>query len=212
MSDTSTKKFDITGTIRHHFESAKMALLNIPLWVWPLPFLLCFVILLLRISPIGWMTEKPVQEIIAPTVICLTALLVLFVHHWTRELFTLMLACLVWALFMRELHFIGTSRALYAMVIVLAWLASSRRDQIVEFLSQRAIGTLLSLSLWTYFVSKLFDRHVFRSLPDYALWHDNVEETLETSGHVLTFALVVMTLRYASLRGGKGAKDNKATR
>ncbi len=208
MTGTTTRKFDITGTIRHHFESAKMALLGIPFWVWPLPFVLCLVILLIRQTPIGWMTEKPVQEIIAPTVICLTAILVLFVHRWTRELFTLMLAALVWALFMRELHFIGTSRALYATIIVLAVLASYKRDEIAEFLNQRAIGTLLPLAMWTYFVSKLFDRHVFRSLPDYALWHDNVEETLETSGHVMTFALVVMTLRYASLRSRKGAKNN----
>jgi hypothetical protein len=209
MASISVEKFDIAGTIRHHFESAKIALLNTPYWVWPLPFLLCVVILLIRETPIGWMTEKPVMEIIAPTIIGLTAMLVLFVHHWTRELFTLMLACLVWALFMRELHFYGTSRGLYITIIVLTVMASYKRDELKEFLSQRAIGTLLPLALWTYFVSKLFDRHVFRSLPDYALWHDNVEETLEASGHVITLALVVMTLRYASLRIQKRAGNKK---
>lgn len=211
MASKTTKKFDIAGTIRHHFESAKMALLNIPFWVWPLPFLFCVVILLIRQSPIGWMTEKPNQEIIAPTVICLTAILVLFVHRWTRELFTLMLACLVWALFMRELHFFGTSRALYITVIVLAVMASYKRDELAEFLSQRAIGTLLPLALWTYFVSKQFDRHVFSFLPDYVLWHDNVEETLETCGHVLTFSLVIATLRYASTRSQKNTRAKKKT-
>ncbi len=210
MADASTKKFDIAGTISHHFESAKIALLNTPYWVWPLPFLLCIVILLIRQSPVGWMTEKPVMEIIAPTIIGLTAILVLFVHRWTRELFTLMLACLVWALFMRELHFYGTGRGLYITVFVLAVMASYKRDELKEFLSQRAIGTLLPLALWTYFVSKLFDRHVFRSLPDYLLWHDNVEETLEASGHAFTLALVIMTLRYASLRIQKGEGNKKA--
>lgn len=209
MASKTTKKFDIAGTVRHHFQSAKMALLNIPLWVWPLPFLLCVVILLIRQSPIGWMTEKPNQELIAPTVICLTAMLALFVHRWTRELFTLMLACLVWALFLRELHFIGTSRALYITVIALTIIASYKRDELAEFLSQRAIGILLPLALWTYFVSKLFDRHVFYFMPDYVLWHDNVEETLETCGHVITFALVIATLRYASTRIKKSPKSKK---
>lgn len=157
------------------------------------------------------MTEKPNQELIAPTVICLTAMLVLFVHRRTRELFTLMLACLVWALFMRELHFIGTSRALYITVITLTIIASYKRDELAEFLSQRAIGTLLPLALWTYFVSKLFDRHVFQFIPDYALWHENVEETLETCGHVFTFSLVIATLRYASTRIKKSSRSKKKT-
>ena len=182
MTRKAKKKFDIAGTILHHLESAKMTLLGIPFWVWPMPFLLCIVILLIRQPPIGWMTEKPVQEIIAPTVICLTAVLVLFVHRWTRELFTLMLAVLVWALFMRELHFYGTGRGLYATVIVLAFLASAKRDKLGDFLGQRSIGALLGLSLWTYIVSKMFDRHYFSFLPAYHDWNNNVEETLDTCG------------------------------
>jgi len=209
MTRKAKKKFDIAGTILHHLESAKMTLLGIPFWVWPMPFLLCIVILLIRQTPIGWMTEKPVQEIIAPTVICLTAVLVLFVHRWTRELFTLMLAVLVWALFMRELHFYGTGRGLYATVIVLAFLASAKRDKLGEFLGQRSIGALLGLSLWTYIVSKMFDRHYFSFLPAYHDWNNNVEETLETCGHLFVLSLVVMTLRFASLRSKKSSGDKK---
>ncbi len=209
MTRKAKKKFDIAGTILHHLESAKMTLLGIPFWVWPMPFLLCVVILLIRQSPIGWITEKPVQEIIAPTVICLTAVLVLFVHRWTRELFTLMLAVLVWALFMRELHFYGTGRGLYATVIVLAFLASAKRDILGEFLGQRSIGALLGLSIWTYIVSKMFDRHYFSFLPAYHDWNNNVEETLETCGHLFVLSLVVMTLRYASLRSREISGDKK---
>ncbi len=209
MTRKAKKKFDIAGTILHHLESAKMTLLGIPFWVWPMPFLLGVVILLIRQSPIGWLTEKPVQEIIAPTVICLTAVLVLFVHRWARELFTIMLAVLVWALFMRELHFIGTSWALYATVVVLAFLASAKRDELSEFLGQRSIGALLGLSLWTYIVSKMFDRHYFSFLPAYHDWNNNVEETLETCGHLFVLSLVVMTLRYASLRSREISGDKK---
>jgi len=211
MTRKNKKKFDIASAIFHHLESAKITLLGIPFWVWPMPFLLCVVILLIRQTPIGWMTEKPVQEIIAPTVISLTAVLVLFVHRWTRELFTLFLAILVWALFMRELHFYGTGRGLYATVIVLAFLASAKRDELSEFLGQRSIGALLGLSLWTYIVSKMFDRHYFSFLPAYHDWNNNVEETLETCGHLFVLSLVVMTLRYASLRSREGSRSKKKT-
>lgn len=202
MAGFQLEKSDIGGAVRHHFESAKITLLNTPYWVWPAPFLMSVVILLIRETPIGWITEKPVMEIIAPTIIGLTAILTLFVHYWTRELFTLMLAFLVWALFLRELHFYGTSKGLYITVTALAIIASLKRENLRAFLSRRAIGTLLPLAMWTYFISKMFDRHMFRFLPDYGLWHNNVEETLEVIGHALTFALVIMTLRYASLRIG----------
>lgn len=203
MASNTTKKFDIAGTIRHHFESAKAALLGTPIWILPIPILLCVGILLIRQSPIGWLTEKPVQEIIAPTVICLAAALVLFVHRWIREFFTLLLTLFVWALFLRELHFAGTSNGVYISILLLAWWASSRRDEISGFLKQRSIGALLSGSIWTYFVTKLFDRHYFSFLPDYYDWNNNVEESLETLAHVMVFALVVVTLRTGSLQGNR---------
>jgi hypothetical protein len=212
MASTSSKKFDIAGMIRHHFESAKMALLSIPIWVALVPVLLCIVILLIRQTPIGWFTEKPVQELAAPVVIGLTAGLALIVHYWLREFFTLLLACFVWALFLRELHFVGTSTGLYISIILLAWWASSRRDEIRDFVKWPSIRALLSCSIWTYFVTKLFDRHYFSFLPYYNDWNNNVEESLETIAHVMVFALVVVTLRIGSLRGQKGTRKKKKTR
>lgn len=178
-----------------------MAFLGIPYWVWPVPFLLSAGVWLILQTPIDWLTEKPVQEIVAPVVIGLTALLVLFVNRWVSEFFTLLLACFVWALFLRELHFFGTNNGFYLAVILLAWWASSRREAIRDFLKWRSIGALLSCSLWTYFVTKLFDRHYFSFLPGYDVWHDNVEESLETLGHLMVFALVVVTLRIGSIQG-----------
>ena len=36
MTRKAKKKFNIAGTILHHLESAKMTLLGIPFWVWPM--------------------------------------------------------------------------------------------------------------------------------------------------------------------------------
>ena len=211
MANDAAKTFNIAGTLRHHLGSAKAALFGIPYWVWPLPVFLCAGIILIVQTPIGWLTEKPIQEIAAPVVIGLTAGLVVCVHRWMREFFTLLLACFVWALFLRELHFAGTSNGLYIALIVLAWLASSRRDEISDFLKWPSIRALLSCALWTYFITKLFDRHYVSFLPGYADWHNNVEESLETFAHVMVFALVVMTLRIGVMQGKSGAKGDRTS-
>jgi len=197
----------ITHAVRHHIESAKLAVLGTPYWVWPMPLLLCAAILLILQTPIGWFTEKPVQEIVAPVVLGITAVLALFVYYRVREFFTLLLACFALALFLRELHFLGTNNGFYVAVILLAWLASSRRDAIHQFLRRRSIGALLSCSLWTYFVTKLIDRHYLSFLPEYVDWHDSVEESLETLGHLMVFALVVVALRVGNIQGRTGVAD-----
>lgn len=209
MANDPAKIFTIADTFRHHLGSAKAALTGMPYWVWPLPILLCAGIILITQTPIGWVTEKGVQEIAAPVAIGLTAGLVLFVHYWTRAFFTLLLACFVWALFLRELHFTGTSNGLYISLIVLAWLASSRRDEISDFLKWPSIRALLGCALWTYFITKLFDRHYVSFLPGYADWHNNVEESLETLAHAMVFALVVMTLRIGAMQGKSSAKGKR---
>ena len=182
--------------------SAKDALIGTPLWVWPVPALLCVIVLLILQTPVGWITTKPVQEIAAPTLIGLTAGLAVAVHCWLRTLFTLMLASFAVALFLRELHFTGTNNGFYLAVIILAVWASAKREEIREFISNRWIAGLLACAVWTYFVTKLFDRHYFSFLPNYVAWENNAEESLETLGHLMVFVAVVLTLRLGSLRQG----------
>jgi len=203
VGDVNTVHNKTLGTIRHHMESARDALIGTPLWVWPVPALLCVIILLILQTPLGWITAKPFQEIAAPMVIGLTAGLALAVHYWLRSLFTLMLACFAVALFFRELHFVGTNNGIYLAVIILAVWASAKREEIREFIGNRWIAGLLACAVWTYFVTKLFDRHYLSFLPNYVAWENNAEESLETFGHLMVFALVVLTLRLGSLRQGR---------
>lgn len=197
---TISTRFSFPDMVRHHLQSVKAALQAIPFWVWFLPFLFGGVIILLLQSPLSWITEKPLQEVVAAVVIGNAALLVLLVCYWVRELFALLLAVLVWALFFRELHFTGTSKGLYLTIIVLAWLASSKRDALKCFMSELPVIVLLSGAMWTYLITKLLDRNFFTFLPNYYQWSHNVEETLETFGHLMIMTLVVVTLRIGSLR------------
>lgn len=179
-------------------KTAVTILKSIPPLIWLLPFALSLAIWAISKTPIGWMTEKPIQEIVAPVVIGMTAALVLMVHRWVGTKFSLLLACFVWALFLRELHFWGTNNGFYiALVVIVIWGWLSR-NQIGEFLEQPAIKFLLSGAFLIYLFSKIVDRGYLAFLPDFAIWRHNLEETLETCGHLLVFALVIMTLRIAT--------------
>lgn len=203
MADAYSMRDKTVGMVRHHAESAKDAFIGIPLWVWPVPALLCVVILLILQTPFGWITAKPTQEIAAPVVSSLMAGLALCVHYWMRTTFTLILACFAVAIFFRELHFPGTNTGFYIAVVILAAWASAKREDIRDFLGERWIAGLLACAVWTYFVSKLFDRHYLSFLPNYVAWENNAEESLETLGHVMVFAAVVVTLRLGSLQQGR---------
>lgn len=198
------KKQLIREAISHHIGSARAVLTGLPVWVWPLPLVLGLVIILVTLTPAGWMTTKPTQEIVAPVVIGLAAALSFIVHRWVGETFTLLLAVFAWSLFARELHFYGTNNGAYIAIAVLAWLASSKRDAIADYLRQTPVAVLLGGAMLTYVVTKVLDRGYLSFLPGYQDWHHNVEETMETSGHLMVFALVVITFRIGSLRAAAG--------
>jgi len=198
----------IKETLNHHLSSARAVFKGLPYWVWPLPLILAQIILILLHTPLGWITEKPVQEIVAPVVIGIAAIMSFFVHRWVNETFTLLLAFFTWTLFVRELHFYGTNNGAYIAIALLAWLASSKRDAFNEYLRWLSVRALLGGSMLTYIVTKVLDRGYLSFLPEYSNWNSNVEESLETCGHLMVLALVVVTLRIGSARIGARLTDN----
>ncbi|MEP1208513.1 MAG: hypothetical protein ABJM29_11000 [Rhizobiaceae bacterium] len=192
---------DLGTSLKHqfsiHWDSSWAALRATPLLVYVLPFLAAAVILLVRPTSVGWVTEKPVQELIAPTILAMAAGSVLFVYYWTRAKFALMLALFVWALFLRELHFEFMNGGILFALAGLMWWLSNVREELVGWLKVYWIRLWLAGSFFTYFISDMMDRHLFSFLPHYASWHDNVEESLESIGHLMVFALVFTTLKVA---------------
>jgi hypothetical protein len=101
------------------------------------------------------------------------------------------LAVFVLCLFLRELHFRGTNTGFYIALVALIWWASHARDRLEPFISNKTIVTLLMSVLWTYAVSKTFDRHLWDAAMTGGLSRDLFEENLEILGHLL-FVLLVM--------------------
>jgi hypothetical protein len=191
----------LTETVTSAARSGVETVRAIPVVMWGLPFVLSAVIWAITKTPVGWITEKPVQEIAAPVVIGLSAGLVLMVHKWAQARFTLILACFVWSLFLRELHFWGTNNGFYiALVAIIIWTWASR-SQLIDFLQFSSIRHFLSGAFLIYLLSKIVDRGYLAFLPEFSAWRHNLEETLETSGHVMVFCLVVMSYRIATLPG-----------
>lgn len=198
MAVESGVPFSLTGFVRHHFGSAMSALRNTPLWVWPLPLLFAGIVLLLLQTPLGIITSKNVQELAGPIVMGVTAALSILLHYKLRVFFTLLLACFTGALFMREWHFWGTTEAILVALAALAWWASSRREEIIPYLREYHVGGLLCAALWIYAISQIMDQHYLLtlhlvSLNEYLKWNDNIEETLETVGHMFVLVAVIVT-------------------
>ena len=134
------------------------------------------------------------QEFITPTVLEMAAGSVWFLHYWTREKFTLMLAIFVWALFLRELHFEFMNGGILCSLAGLMWWLSMVRQELAQWLENYWIRLWLAAPFFTYFMADMLDRHLFSFLPHYRSWNNNVEETM---AHVMVFTLVFMTFKIA---------------
>ncbi|MBL4647209.1 MAG: hypothetical protein COA52_13240 [Hyphomicrobiales bacterium] len=166
-----------------------------PYWIFALIAVLFVAIVGLSYTPIGWVTSKPVQEIIAPIIIGIAAACSLFVHWKLREKFSLILLVFVVSLFSRELHFYGTNNGFYiAFIFIVLWSWWERRE-LAQWYGFRCIRTLVPLCISIYLVTKILDRGYFSFLPEFSLWRHNAEETMETIGHLAILLLLFYTYK-----------------
>lgn len=200
MAIESGAPFAVSGFLRHHVESGFLVLRGAPYWVFAVPFAIIAVVALLLQTPLAVIASKPVQEFVGIYLAALTAILAFILHYKRRVFFTLLLSCLTACLFLREWHFWGTTEGVLVALAALAWWASSRRDDILPVLQNSLAGPLLLAAFWTYAVSQFLDQHYLLSLDlvavrDYLNWHNHLEETLETSGHLMILTAVLLTWR-----------------
>ena len=73
------------------------------------------------------------------------------------------------------------------------------------------MGGLLCAALWIYAIAQIMDQHYLLtlhlvSLDEYLKWNDNIEETLETVGHLFVLAAVIVT--YLKARPSPASKGS----
>jgi hypothetical protein len=165
-----------------------------PPWVLLVPAAGALAIYVLSTNPaIAPYLSKDSAELISPLILAVGVVIGAWLAAARPEPYYKWLAIFALCLFLRELHFRGTNTGFYIALVVLIWWASQARERLEPFISNRTIVTFLMSVLWTYFISKTFDRHMWDGEMTGGLTRDLFEENLEILGHVLFVALVVVS-------------------
>jgi len=104
-----------------------------------------------------------------------------------RSDFHLFMASLCGAFFCREWHFPGTSKGIYIALALLIFWAVKRKQTFEKIIGNGRFRIWLIATFWTYLLSQLIARRVFRYvyLPQEAEFHVFLEETVETIAHLM---------------------------
>ncbi len=107
-----------------------------------------------------------------------------------RSDFHLFMASLCGAFFCREWHFPGTSQGIYISLVLLAFWAVKRKQAFEKIVGNGRFKMWLFATFATYLLSQLIARRVFRYvyLPQEAQLHIFLEETVETTAHLMMIA------------------------
>lgn len=177
-----------------HVETGLRILRLTPLWVLLVPAAGALVIYLLHQVPalVPYLT-KDSAELSSPCILAVGIVVATWLAYTRRHPYLIWLAVFAVCLFLRELHFRGTNTGFYIAIVVLIGWASYARDRLEPYFSNKVVVALLMSVLWTYFISKTFDRHLWDAEMTGGLSRDLFEENLEILGHLLFVALVFVS-------------------
>ncbi len=185
---------NLSANVRWHWETVLRLLRMTPVWVLLVPAAGALVIYWLNTLPrIAPYLDKEHAELISPIILGVGFVFAIGLATRRPEPYFDWLALFALALLLRELHFRGTNTGFYIALPLLIFWASHARDRLEPFISNKTIVTLLMSVLWTYFISKTFDRHLWDGLMVGSMSRDLFEENLEILGHTLFDALVVVS-------------------
>lgn len=117
-----------------------------------------------------------------------------------RQLFYLWCFGLAITFFAREVHFAGTSAAVYFSLLLHLFLALNFREKFNPYLRQPVFLTALATGFTCYFISQTTDQRWWRGFPYEAVVHVPLEESLEIIGHLIVGSTL---LCWHQLRGNK---------
>lgn len=173
-------------------------------WVLLLPAALCAWIGTQSQSPLWEYTLKPYQETYAPVVLMAAVGLAATLWLVRRGFFYRWLTILSVCLLCREFHFWGTSTGIYIAIPLVMWYASANFQLMKPYVNHRLLVSLFVGAFITYFFTITVDRAVWKFLPHHSDWRNNVEETLETLGHLMIVAVIIIS---AFIPQGKTSAD-----
>lgn len=179
-----------------------------------IPAVTAGLVLLLAYSPWYSLATKDFQEIVAPSILGLATAASLALAIGYRQPFLTWQLLLVGALFCRELHFVGTNNGIYVALVILLWYLARRVKPMRPLSESPAVLSLLVGALWAYLIAKTFDRGYWRALfPVVEPFRDSLEESLESTGHLLIGAMVLVSgFAAAALARPNGTPEKREKR
>jgi len=138
-------------------------------------------------------TGKDLQEVLGPTVLCAAALLAGLFAWQQRSFACLWLGLLATCFACREFHFPGTHEGVFVVAAVLMWYGLRRIDDLAPLLRRRWAYACLCGAIAVYALTVSVDHGAWKFLPNWRRWGTNVEESLETFGHVVFLCGVLLT-------------------
>ena len=164
---------------------------------WPLlfgPAAMVFVYIA-QMTDNGHLTSRGTNENMA--LILLSVSIIGFAAQYVkyRREFSLFMLTLCIAFFCREWHFAGTSNGIYVALALLGFWAFKRKAQLEDFFKGNATEVWAWATFSLYLLSQLIARRVFRyvHLPAEEEMHIFLEETVETTGHIVMIITCIIT-------------------
>jgi hypothetical protein len=138
-------------------------------------------------------TGKDLQEVLGPTILCAAALFAGLFAWQQRSFACLWLGLLATCFACREFHFPGTHEGVFVVAAGLMWYGLQRIDDLAPLLRRRWAYACLCGAIAVYALTVSVDHGAWKFLPHWRRWGTNVEESLETFGHVVFLFGVLLT-------------------
>ena len=145
---------------------------------------------------------KETQEMIAMPMVGIALAIFLYIAIKTNRLISWMMVLLSANFLWREWNQLGARYGVYLILAIFGVIWFSQFKKIVTDFNRRGIGLLMLFSGFTYLLSQLVSKRVFKArgifpgLPDEPLLHVQFEELTETAAH---FTLIVVAISMYSV-------------
>ncbi len=165
------------------------------------------VVLIVIADSIGWdfLLSKSLHEYLA-LVLTGVAFLLCIAHLRVHggSLF-IILTFFTINLFCREIHFAGTDITIYLALFLTPIWAWLWMDRIAAVFEDKPFISLFTSTLFTYFLSQLIARRVFRGIPGEDILHVPLEEAVETTAHIM----LIISYSIASWKFSKNCSNKE---
>jgi hypothetical protein len=171
------------------------ALLNVlsalPVWAWFMPVVAVTMLLLASGPALPWFvgkyawTGKDFQEILGPSLLGAALFVAAFQCVLRGGVCRVWMLCIPLTFLCRELHFAGTGTGVYVGLAAIIWFAIRNAGRLQPIWNCRnACGAWFGAACF-YGLAVTVDSGVWKFLPHAQAWGVNLEETMESLGHLL---------------------------